>query len=62
MNDYKEIDECVKELNGMYDKLLNHYCEDSNRICAECVLADEDHDCVLNNLQDLINKLEEKQL
>lgn len=57
---YKEIDECVKELNGWYDKLLGHYCED--RICAECVLADEDHDCVLNNLQDLINKLEEKQL
>lgn len=42
---YKEIDECAKELNG----------------CNECVLAEGDDECVLNILQDLIDKLEEKQ-
>ena len=57
---YKEIDECAKELNGCYDKLYKRYCRVS--ACNECVLVEGDDECVLNILQDLIDKLEEKQL
>ena len=57
---YKEIDECVKELDGCYGKLYKRYC--GVGACNECILAEGDDECVLNVLQDLINKLEEKQL
>lgn len=60
MSECKGIDECVKELNGLYDKLYKRYC--GVRACNECILAEGDDECVLNILQDLINKLEEKQL
>ena len=32
----KEIDECVKELNGLYDKLHERFCEGT--FCTGCVL------------------------
>lgn len=57
---YKEIDECVKELDGCYDKLYKRYC--GVRYCDECILAEGDDECVLNILLDLIGALEEKQL
>lgn len=57
---YKEIDECVKELDGCYDKLYKRYC--GVRDCDECILAEGDDECVLNILLDLIGALEEKQL
>ena len=37
---YKEIGECVKELDGLYDKLYKRYC--GVRACNECILAEGD--------------------
>ena len=54
---YKEIDECVKELNGMYDKLHKRFCEGT--FCTECNLDEPYCDCLLSKLQDLIDALEE---
>lgn len=60
MSKYKEIDECVSELNDCYDKLYKRYCDVEN--CRRCVLSEDGDYCILNDLQDLINKLEETQL
>lgn len=57
---YKEIDECVKELNGMYDKLYERCCE--GKFCTECFLDEPLGDCLLITLENLIDALEEKQL
>lgn len=57
MSEYKEIDECVKELNGLYDKLHERFCE--GKLCTECNLNESYCDCLLSKLQDLIDALEE---
>ena len=57
MSEYKEIDECVKELNGLYDKLYERFCE--GKICIGCPIGEQD--CLLTTLEDLIDSLEEKQ-
>ena len=59
MSEYKEIDECVKELNGLYDKLYKRFCE--GKFCTECFLDEPFGDCLLNKLQDLIDEYERKQ-
>ena len=59
MSEYKEIDECVSKLNDCYDKLYKCFCEGA--FCTECVLDKSFKDCLLINLLDLIDKLEEKQ-
>ena len=53
----EEIKECVKELNGMYDKLHKRFCE--GKLCTECNLNEPYCDCLLSKLQDLIDALEE---
>lgn len=58
MSEYKEIDECVSELNDCYDKLHKCFCEGT--LCTECVLDEPFEDCLLTKLQDLIDVLEEK--
>lgn len=58
MSECKGIDECVKELNGLYDKLYERFCE--GKFCTECPL-DEPFGCLLITLVDLIDALEEKQ-
>lgn len=52
----KEIDECVKELDGWYDKLYKRYCE--GKICIGCPIGEQD--CLLTTLEDLIEELKEK--
>lgn len=54
---YKEIDECVKELNGLYCKLYKRFCE--GKFCAKYLLDEPYCDCLLSKLQDLIDALEE---
>lgn len=56
---YKEIDECVKELNGMYDKLYERFCE--GKFCIGCLLEEPYGRCLLTELLDSIERLEEKQ-
>lgn len=58
MSEYKEIDECVKELNGLYDEFYKRFCEGTS--CTECLLSEPFHDCLLITLGDLIDALEEK--
>jgi hypothetical protein len=55
MSEYKEIDECVKELNGLYDKLHKRFCE--WELCTECPLDEPFGDCLLITLGDLIDEL-----
>lgn len=57
---YKEIEECVKELNGMYDKLYERFCE--GKLCIGCLLEEPYGGCLLAKLRDSIERLEEKQL
>lgn len=59
MSECKGIDECVKELNGLYDKLYERFCE--GKFCTECFLDEPFGDCLLITLGDLIDSLEEKQ-
>lgn len=59
MSKYKEIDECVSELNDCYDKVYKCFCEGT--FCTECVLDEQFEDCLLIRLQDLIDVCEEKQ-
>ena len=58
MSEYKEIDECVKELNGLYDKLYERFCE--GKLCSECILDEPFCDCLLTKLRDLIDALEDE--
>lgn len=60
MNDYKEIDEFVKELNGLYDKLHERFCEGT--FCTECVLDKPRDTCILLKITGLIEEIEEKYL
>ena len=54
---YKEIDECVKELNEMYDKLHKRFCEGTS--CTECVLDKPRDTCILLKITGLIEEIEE---
>lgn len=36
MSEYKEIDECVSELNDCYDKVYKCFCEGT--FCKGCIL------------------------
>lgn len=56
---YKEIDECVKELGYCYDKLNKRFCE--GKVCVGCPIGEPYCGCLLRNLEDLIDTLEEKQ-
>lgn len=59
MSEYKEIDECVKELNGLYDKLHERFCEGT--FCTGCVLDKPRDTCILLKITGLIEEIEEKQ-
>lgn len=59
MSKCKGIDECVKELNGLYVKLYERFCE--GKFCTECPLDEPFGGCLLITLVDLIDALEEKQ-
>ena len=59
MSECKGIDECVKELNGLYDKLYERFCE--GKFCTECPLYVPFGDCLLITFGYLIDALEEKQ-
>ena len=58
MSEYKEIDECISELNDCYDKLYKCFCE--GKFCTECNLGVPYDGCVLCILQDSIEILKEK--
>lgn len=36
MSENKEIKDCVKEMNGLHDKLYRRFCE--GKFCTECFL------------------------
>lgn len=60
MCENKEIDECVKELNGLYDKLYERFCE--GKFCTDCNLDIKNDNCILNKLIVTIDALEKKYL
>lgn len=60
MSEYKEIDVCVKELGDCYDKLYERFCEGTNCMFNMCVMSYGSHGCLLIDLLDLIEALEEK--
>lgn len=59
MRENKEIDECIKELDVCFDKLYKCFCK--GKFCTECPFDELYCDCLLSNLQDLIEDLKEKQ-
>ncbi len=56
MSEYKEIDECISELNDCYDELYKRFCEGT--LCNECLLDEPLCDCLLTKLQDSIDTLQ----
>lgn len=59
MSEKKEIKECIKELDACYDKLYKYFCE--GKLCIGCPIGEPYCGCLLRNLEDLIDALEEKQ-
>lgn len=55
----KEIKECAKEMNGLYDEFYKRFCEGTS--CTECLLDVLYGECMLCILQDSIEILKEKQ-
>lgn len=60
MSEYKEIDECVKELGSCYDNLYKRFCE--GKFCTECFLDKPRDTCILLKITGLIEEIEEKYL
>lgn len=60
MSEYKELENCVKELRFLSDKLYSQFCD--GELCTDCNLDIKNDDCILRKLIVTIDALEELDL